>query len=82
MNRLLNMRVDRDHLGIKLRVISDQNLGIPRSSNEDSVDTTAKRCGEDISNLEPDKECKSNNDGRVASISVVCRISENEIKVC
>lgn len=81
MDSLLNMWIHGDHFLIQLRMLSHHYLWIPGCSNENSVQTTAERCGEDVGDLQADQESKGHNDHCVVAIVVVAWMREHNVEI-
>ncbi len=71
MNHLLHLRINPHHFLIEVRMISHQDIRIPRRSNENSIDTTTNRRHEDLADLQSNQEGESHNDrGKCASLII------------
>ena len=78
---LLHMRINLNHVSVQIRMITNHDLGVPSSGNEDSVDTATKRSGEDVADLQTDDEGEGYHDGRIPPRLVICRLSEDQVQV-
>lgn len=81
MYRLLHMRIDVYHLLIQVRMLGHHNLRVPGCCDEDSVDTTADRRGEDIADLQSDEEGKRHHDRGIRSRRVVGRVRVDHVQI-
>jgi hypothetical protein len=81
MNSLLDVRVDRDHPMVKVRVLPHQDLGVPRHRDENCVDTAGKWGRENIANLQSDQERESDHHRSVGSVRVVGWRREDKVEV-
>lgn len=81
MNDLLNLGVHSAHLLVKLGVVAPHDLGIPTGSNKDRLDTARNRGGEDVGDLEADKERERHDDCCVLTVAIVRGVGEVEIEV-
>lgn len=80
MNHLLYLRVHTDHPLVEIRMISHQNIRIPRARHEDRIHSAANRRHEDLAHLQSDQECKRHDNGREGAALVVCRLREFQIE--
>lgn len=81
MDSLLHLRVDLDHLVIQLRVVTAHDSRVPTCGDEDGLDTTGDRSGEDGADLEPDEEGEGHDDGGEATVLIVCGRGEVEVQI-
>lgn len=58
MYSYLDLRVDPDHSIVQFGVVLHQCARLPRSRHEYRVDAAAKRCCEDVADLQADKKCE------------------------
>lgn len=65
---------------VKIRVISNHNLGIPRHSDKDGIDTAAEGRGEDVADLQANEEGKGADDNSEASGRVVRGFSKLKVQ--
>src|SRR5262245_58555765 len=82
MNGLLHMRIHLYHAVVQVRVVPHQNLRIPGRSHKDGVDAAAQGRGEDVADLQADKEGKGDDNGRVCPRAVIRRVGEDHVDVC
>lgn len=80
MNHLLNPRIHANHSIIKIRMVAHEDVGIPRSSHEDGIDSAPNWRHEDLADLEPDKEGKCHDDGGELAAFIICRVGELQIE--
>lgn len=81
VNDLLDLGVHSAHLLVKLWVVAPHDLGIPTSSNKDCLDTARNRGGEDVGDLEANKERERHDDCCVLTVAVVRGVGEVEVQV-
>ena len=81
MYSLLHMRINLDHLPIKLPMIPHQHLGIPRHGHKQRVNPTRNRRRKDIGNLQTYNKRKGDDDGGELAVGVVGRVGEDEVEV-
>lgn len=62
-------------------MVADHDLGVPAGGDKDGLDTTGKRRGEDVGDLETDEERKSDDDGGEAASLVEGGFGDNEVDV-
>jgi hypothetical protein len=81
MDSLLDLRVDLHHLVVQFGVITAHDGWVPTSRDEDGLDTTGDRSGEDGADLKTDEEGEGHDDGGEATILVVGGRSKVEVQV-
>ncbi len=82
MDHLLYFRIGSHHSVVDIRMIPDQNLGIPSRSHEDGVDAASYRRHEDLAYLQADQKGERHYNRRVGAAGVVCWLGEFEVQVC
>lgn len=62
-------------------MVSDHDLRIPASSDENSINTTRQGCGKDVGDLESNEERECYHNWSVSSIRVILGIRDKQVDV-